>query len=55
MTTTEHEQLINDHWFGYSRPLLEAVGASTETLDVAEFLYRAAWLHGVRHEQERPS
>ena len=50
--TVNHEKLITDHWHGYTLPLLEAAGAEPQEIRLAEFVYRAAWLHGVKHQVE---
>ena len=52
MTTSEHEQLINAHWDGYTGPLLEHAGVPHQFIPLLTFIYRTAWHHGAKHEKE---
>jgi len=45
------ESMIDGHW-DYSKGLLEAAGVGGQALAIAEYLYKQAFVHGIKHALE---
>ena len=45
------DTMIQAHW-DYSRGILEAADVDEMTVRVAEYFYKQAWKHAIKHERE---